>query len=282
MNLINVNQTEIAVFEYSHKGEPVVLLHPGGIFASFVWKDTAELLKENYHVIAMDLRGHGASGKPETGYELENLAKDIVEAIKAMGIEKAHFIGNSLGAETALVLAAKFPAYVRSLTLVDGGMLNLIGPNGEREGTKEELVKERLERPYPEFISKEDFVYFAKEHWQEFAKIAHQIPLYNLPNGTVTFQQNNEIAAQLLAAGCDIDIPSQYEGLTCPVLFMPAEKEERLEWKLKLIEAKSASLPYSKTVILPESTHLMMMNQGREIAEAAQAFYQELQEKCPQ
>jgi pimeloyl-ACP methyl ester carboxylesterase len=68
----------------------------------------------------MDMRGMGRSQDPgpNYGYTLENLAADLVAFLDAMGVEKTHFVGESLGALTGLTAAAIYPERFKSLTLV--------------------------------------------------------------------------------------------------------------------------------------------------------------------
>ena len=76
------------------KGTPVVLLH-GFPQTHSMWADVAPLFSDTYHVICPDLRGYGQSGKP-LGYEnytFRNMAKDIIQILKFLNIEKkAHII----------------------------------------------------------------------------------------------------------------------------------------------------------------------------------------------
>ncbi|MBP0726553.1 alpha/beta hydrolase [Bacillus sp. RG28] len=276
MKLLNIHDANLALYEYSkigETGETVLLLHPGGFISSYVWNEFVQNFKENYRVIAVDFRGHGNSEKTKSGYNMSNLANDIHEVLNQLNIQSVHIIGNSLGAEVGLVFASTYSDKVHSLTLIDGGILNLVGPNGERDETKEELLEERLNRPYPEYSSKEEFIRFVQENWIDFRKIASEIPLYKLDNGKWTFQQPNEIATLILEAGCNLDMLSLYNHVSCPVLFLPAEKEPKLEQKLKVIEEIKSKLPFIKTKIIPGSQHIMMLEHCNELSFEIKQFF---------
>jgi pimeloyl-ACP methyl ester carboxylesterase len=105
------------------KGEPVVLIHGLYSSAGINWQlpGTVKLLAEHYRVIALDLRGHGHSGKPkdEDAYGVQ-LMEDVVRLMDHLKIEKAHIVGYSLGGMVALKLVAEHPDRVLSCTL--GGM----------------------------------------------------------------------------------------------------------------------------------------------------------------
>ncbi|MCP6760135.1 MAG: alpha/beta hydrolase [Fischerella sp. CENA71] len=78
------------------KGQSIVLIHG--------WSQSAEQFKyqisvfaERYHVVAVDLRGHGESEKITYGYRISRLSKDIQELIDLLQLEKPHLLGHSMG-----------------------------------------------------------------------------------------------------------------------------------------------------------------------------------------
>jgi pimeloyl-ACP methyl ester carboxylesterase len=105
------------------KGEPVVLIHGLHSSSQLNWRlpGTIKLLAESYQVIALDLRGHGRSGKPEkeSDYGVE-MAEDIVRLLDHLKIEKARVVGYSMGGMIAMKLAVDHPERAKSLVL--GGM----------------------------------------------------------------------------------------------------------------------------------------------------------------
>jgi pimeloyl-ACP methyl ester carboxylesterase len=80
-----------------------------------------EALAKEFRVIAPDHIGFGASDKPMTTYHSGVFAGFIVGFMKAIGVPRATFIGQSLGAAVALDLAVHHPDIVQRLVLVDGG-----------------------------------------------------------------------------------------------------------------------------------------------------------------
>jgi pimeloyl-ACP methyl ester carboxylesterase len=72
---------------------------------------------KHFTCISLDLRGTGASDKPEGAYSTEVLADDVAGFMQALGIRKAHISGLSLGAAVGMWLAAKYPERVTSLSL---------------------------------------------------------------------------------------------------------------------------------------------------------------------
>jgi pimeloyl-ACP methyl ester carboxylesterase len=86
---------------------------------SHTWRKVLPELANSHFVIAPDMRGHGASDKPPSGYDGLSLASDVVGLLDALGVRSAHIVGHDMGALVALVFAGNFPARTRSLTYLD-------------------------------------------------------------------------------------------------------------------------------------------------------------------
>jgi pimeloyl-ACP methyl ester carboxylesterase len=94
------------------EGEPVVLLHGFGVNADINWRlpGITQALAKEFRVIAMDLRGHGLSGKPHDARQYgTEMVDDVPRLLDHLSIDKAHVVGYSLGGMIALKLAATHP-----------------------------------------------------------------------------------------------------------------------------------------------------------------------------
>lgn len=102
-------------------GEPVLLLHgyTGTIERHFVDNGVIPNLQEDYRVIALDLRGHGGSGKPHepSAYGAE-IGQDVIRLLDHLGIRRAHIVGYSLGAHIVAQLLTVNPERFATATLV--------------------------------------------------------------------------------------------------------------------------------------------------------------------
>ena len=104
------------------QGAPVVLLH--GLGASVVtWAYNIRPLAERYAVYAVDLPGHGDSAKPDARYDLEEGVVFLSAFMKALGLEGAALIGNSMGGLLALATAERHRELAKALVLVDSAGL---------------------------------------------------------------------------------------------------------------------------------------------------------------
>lgn len=116
MKCITIEDLEL-YYQDVGTGYPVVLVH-GMASDHTVWEGLIPLLKDNYRVLAVDLRGHGLSTKTKGPYNMELFASDIVRLLDSLGINKAHFIGHSMGGAVIQELALDYPDKVQSLTLI--------------------------------------------------------------------------------------------------------------------------------------------------------------------
>jgi len=106
-------------YDQQGTGEPLILIpYLAADHACYAFQ-VAEYAK-HFTCISVDLRGTGESDKPEGVYSTELFADDVSEFMQAIGIQKAHISGLSLGAATGIWLAAKYPDKVQSLSLHSG------------------------------------------------------------------------------------------------------------------------------------------------------------------
>ncbi|MBM4247772.1 MAG: 2-succinyl-6-hydroxy-2,4-cyclohexadiene-1-carboxylate synthase [Deltaproteobacteria bacterium] len=107
--------------QVSGQGPPLVLLH-GFTGSATAWGDVARGLARHRRVIAFDLPGHGAASIPrDPGHaRLPEVAGALVRALAALGVDEADWVGYSMGARTALQVAADHPDAVRALVLESG------------------------------------------------------------------------------------------------------------------------------------------------------------------
>lgn len=102
-------------------GYPVVMLHGSGpgVSAWGNWNKVFGPLAENFRVIAPDLSGFGyTERKDDDVYNMNNWVQQTIDLFDALGIEKAHLVGNSFGGALALSMAVKYPERVDKLVLM--------------------------------------------------------------------------------------------------------------------------------------------------------------------
>jgi pimeloyl-ACP methyl ester carboxylesterase len=104
-------------YEVHGEGEPLALIVGLGTDIS-EWGAIIDGLAQRYQVIAFDNRGAGRTDKPNQPYTVEEMADDTDGLLRALGVERAHILGVSLGGRIALALALNHPERVARLVLV--------------------------------------------------------------------------------------------------------------------------------------------------------------------
>jgi pimeloyl-ACP methyl ester carboxylesterase len=114
---VNVNGLNM-YYEIHGEGQPLVLLHGAfsGIGTSF--GKLLPRLSTRRQVIAFELQAHGRTADIDRSLRLENMADDVAEAIRHLGLGQADILGYSMGAAVALHVVVRHPQVVRKLIFV--------------------------------------------------------------------------------------------------------------------------------------------------------------------
>lgn len=112
---VEVGDITVAVQEYGD-GEPLLVVNGTSQSLGF-WVETAQAWAGRYRVVTYDLRGMGASDRGSGDISVASLATDARGLLEALGIDRAHVLGYSLGSAVAQELALAAPERVASLVL---------------------------------------------------------------------------------------------------------------------------------------------------------------------
>ncbi len=102
------------------RGKPMILIH-GWLCWGAYWKKIIPLIKDQYHIYAPDLLGHGISDKPlsrKGTYSTVAQAKRIIAFMDALHIQSAYLVGHSMGGEISAIIAIVKPERVKKLVLI--------------------------------------------------------------------------------------------------------------------------------------------------------------------
>jgi pimeloyl-ACP methyl ester carboxylesterase len=116
--VLKLPHISLSYLEWNRGREPLLLLH-GLADSGAVWLSLAEALSDRYHIIAPDLRGHGDSSKPASGYRCGDVIADLEALMDSVGWRSTHVVAHSWSAKVVAVWARQSPQHLRSAILVD-------------------------------------------------------------------------------------------------------------------------------------------------------------------
>jgi esterase len=110
--------------------KPAMVLIHGARVNAHAWDFFSLEMRQDFHIYAIDLPGHGDSEWPADGdYSRSRLAADVSGLLDQLGLESMVLIGHSLGGAVATLVASNAPGRIRALGLVDSTLLAPTGPN---------------------------------------------------------------------------------------------------------------------------------------------------------
>ena len=108
--------------EWGDASKPLIVMLHGGSQQAHSWDFVSLPLSENYHILALDQRGHGDSAWASDGdYSTEGHQTDIDAFVSDLGLNGFHLIGHSMGGRNSYVWASRNSEKLSSLTIVDTG-----------------------------------------------------------------------------------------------------------------------------------------------------------------
>jgi 3-oxoadipate enol-lactonase len=116
---ITVNNITVSYTDEGADNLPVIIFIHGFPFNKEMWDKQVEVLKENFRVIAYDVRGHGNSWSGTDDFTIELFVKDLLSLMDALEIEKTVLCGLSMGGYVALKAMENHPNRFNALVLCD-------------------------------------------------------------------------------------------------------------------------------------------------------------------
>ena len=233
---VKVNQIELQIREYEQEGDAIIFLHFSGANL-LMWQRIIPYFQDQYRLILVDLRGHGKSDRPENGYHMDEMARDVIGVMEQLNLERVHIIGSSLGAEVGLSIAANYPEKVISL-VCDGALYSEYGPYGIWKGSEtdfEEHVARQLEKmrntPETVFPSVDALVDDRREvfekyvGWTKYVEAVERYGAYKVDEGKYTKGFGKQAMENYMKHYFQYRFEDYYREVKCPLLMLPGEGE---------------------------------------------------------
>lgn len=274
-----------SALQMSNDELPIVLLH-GLAATADTWRLVAQRLCVRHRIVAFDLRGHGLSEHCENGYDMAALAEDIVQGMAGLGMGQVVLIGHGLGARIALVLAARHPALISHLVLVD---CPHVEPRHWPGMTRERFIRETA--PKEHYTSRSAFITVMHRElgafWSPEVETIIHTYVRNLPDGRVEERLSVEHQRRIREALWEDRALSYYGKIVCPVLLVPAaaqpqsseELPERLENADEFAAAKgymaeqvARTIQHCSVLWMPDTVHDIQLQRPQALADTIEQF----------
>lgn len=221
------------------QGEPPVVVFVHGLLtdslASYYFTLGPAFAAQGIDVIMYDLRGHGRSDRPRTGYRLESFVDDLVGLLDALGERRrVHVVGNSFGGTIASAAAAWYPDRIATVTMIESEPPVAVWTGHMAEGLTD--AKNQLRH--------EEVIGWIKDN--------HGAHTARLSRNASRILQTTTLADDV-PAGRVID--DDLSAIGCPLLAIFGD-ESGLSAQVPELEAKLARC---RTVVLPDQGHSVLV-----------------------
>ena len=208
----------------THSGKPIVLVH-GLASNAMLWEGAALAFEALGHpVVAVDLRGHGQSEKPDDGYDMQTVTFDLaklLEVLAVRGYVRPVVCGQSWGGNVVIELAHQYPQLVRGVVAVEGGFLELQNNFPEWDACSIALRPPNLLGT--SVVSMRQYMQRAHSDWPQTGIDGAMANMEHLPDGTVRPWLTLDRHLKVLRGLWEHKPTHLYSDIKVPVLFVPAE-----------------------------------------------------------
>lgn len=144
-DFVKLDEITMHYLDTKTEGEVIICIH--GLWGrGETWRSFMHAYGDRYRVIALDMRGHGYSDKPNTPYTAKAMCGDIAELMDRLHIESAVVLGHSQGGRIGAHLAAYYPEKVKRLAILDKSASGL----DERQTVDDAIIhKDPLTHDWP-------------------------------------------------------------------------------------------------------------------------------------
>lgn len=232
---LNLFDVQLSYLEWHRGAEPVLLLHGMADHAG-VWQSLGEYLSDRYHVLAPDLRGHGDSSKPASGYRSSDIIRDLEALMDSVCWQSAHVVAHSWSAKVAALWATQHPQRFRSLVLIDPFFIDRLPTwlTPTFPLLYRVLPFLKMMGPFESYAQAEQQAQQLKQYrgWSELQQAVFHNALEQKPDGRwgskFVIPARDEIFADVM------QVAGLTGSITIPTLFVqPEQGLNRTEWQLK-------------------------------------------------
>jgi 3-oxoadipate enol-lactonase len=266
MPQLRINGAEIH-YEEDGKGRETIVFAHGLLFSGRMFESQVQALRDRYRCVTFDFRGQGQSEVTASGYDMDSLTDDAAGLIEALGCAPCHFVGLSMGGFVGMRLAARRPALLRSLVLLETSAdpepeenvgpyrrLNLVARWLGVRPVAGRVLRILFGRKWLEDPARN----LLKEEWRRRLVANDRIGITRAVTGVIdrpgVYDEIGRIALPTLIIVGDLDVAT------------PPAKAERIQGRI----------PGSRLVVIPGAGHSSAIEEPESVNEALIGFLDEL------
>ncbi|MBX3026250.1 alpha/beta hydrolase [bacterium] len=262
---VEVNGLRLHYLEWGAADRPPVLFLHGGSAHAHWWDFVIPLLADRFRCLALDLRGHGESSRPDDGdYGLAAHARDVAAAVAALGLAGGGLVGHSFGGWVAMLYAGRAGDAVGALAVLDSRPT--IGVRSAR------MLAALRKLPHTRYATRDEaidrFRLLPAATRADAAVIAHiaQHGIVRDRDGTYLPRFDRRALA---GAGAQ-DLTPHLRAARCPILAVRAADSEIVD--AAALAAFRAAVPSAELAEIAGAHHHLMLDQPAALAAVLSAF----------
>lgn len=243
------------------EAETILLIH-GFAANKDNWPRFARYLTDRYRVIAIDLPGFGESSKPDASYDVGSQVERLAAFIRALGIQRLHLVGNSMGGHIGALYAARYPSQVLSLALFANAGVTSPRPSELRQRLENGQANPLLVDSAEDFQRLLDFVFV------EPPDLPERVKGYLAERAVASSASNRRIFQQLVERY--IPLEPELPKIQAPTLLLWGDRDRLLD--VSSVEVMRPLLKKPSVVIMANCGHAPMVERPEETARHYLAF----------
>jgi pimeloyl-ACP methyl ester carboxylesterase len=237
--LVPLREITMHVVEWPGQDPAILYVHGSGMHA-LRFTAWGELLSPQVRTVAVDLRGHGYSDKPPSGYGVDDHVRDLLELIAALGLVQPIMLGHSLGGSIATFVAEAAGDAIGGLVLLDA----VVGDRAFIESAS--VVLEPIAASLDHRFGFEEYQSFWEaeddgSQWARWLGRSARMDLAPLPDGTFRRRALRQALADEWASVAERDALAALSRVAAPVLVVHADAP----WTVEVnVNTPSPTTPY--------------------------------------
>jgi pimeloyl-ACP methyl ester carboxylesterase len=269
---VRANGVNLHYLDWGGDEQPLLLLHPTG-FHAHVWDPFVRRLRDRYHCLALDRRGHGDSGKPGS-YTWVDFADDLQAFMQQLDLRQAIGIGHSAGGTAISVVAARDPEAFARAVLLDpvfffGTDWNPNSPNNpmSKAVSRRRAVWPSRQAMYDSYAPRPPFKF-----WEpEFLRLYVDYGVNDRPDGTVELKCSPHDEAMMYRFGpTPMMAENHLPNVRCPALLISGDRSDALP--PEKAERVAALIPTCEWLVFNDTSHFVPFERPGETFAAISHF----------